>query len=223
MARDGKRKRKVVPDDEWDPTGYYRRKAEKEGEQLDGCLWITAVWLGVSAITGIVQCSRAEAHEVGDVEPRLCEEGSPDERCTIYDQSTVWTMTGQERTLKWSEHPADKQAMDLEYEVEAFRFPPKANQLPIKSYRLPEGTNVAKWKPMLAGHYWMRARACRTDTENATDIENHPDAEKRPDGTWIICSAWSKSMDPANTDPEKYPRGFIVFVELAPATGGGIE
>ena len=28
------------PDDVWDPTGYYRRKAAREDEQLRGCLWV---------------------------------------------------------------------------------------------------------------------------------------------------------------------------------------
>jgi hypothetical protein len=38
------------PDDAWDPTGYYRRKAARQDEELKGCLWVVllAVLMGLA-------------------------------------------------------------------------------------------------------------------------------------------------------------------------------
>lgn len=37
------------PDDVWDPTGYYRRRAARQDEELKGCLWVVllAVLMGL--------------------------------------------------------------------------------------------------------------------------------------------------------------------------------
>lgn len=38
------------PDDTWDPTGYYRRRAARQDEELKGCLWVVllAVFMGLA-------------------------------------------------------------------------------------------------------------------------------------------------------------------------------
>ncbi len=31
------------PGDVWDPTGYYRRRAARQDEELKGCLWVVLI------------------------------------------------------------------------------------------------------------------------------------------------------------------------------------
>jgi len=197
------------------PEDFERKtRHEEEATDLIGRAWAVALVLIVIAF--IVSFFRsAEAQE-----PVPFAEPCPSGTCTVYNQALVWTMTGDERTLAWAPDANDVSTMALFYQLQLLEFPPKDPQVPVFTSELPEGTNLQAWTPNRAGVFFLKLRACRTDiAQDGTE----PDAEQRTDGSWILCSLWAESIDPTYTDPGEYPRGFIIFAQLAPATGGGIE
>lgn len=161
----------------------------------------------------------------------------PADECQIYNQATVWVQTGTERTISFCERQDEVDSMALFYGLEGYGFPPKAVQVPFMTAEIPEGTNFEIWTPARAGAVYFRVRACRTDIEQ--DGEPIPDTGNPGEfhvpelraGTseeWVLCSTWNQSLDAQVSNgtcssSSQFPRGFFVQVELAPATGGGIE
>lgn len=142
--------------------------------------------------------------------------------CRVFHQTVIWALTGNERSLAWIQDQGNVDGMDLFYRIEGHDFPPESPSVPFMTGETPEGTNVHLWTPVRAGFYFYQVRACRTDILQDGSVQ---DAELRPGTTdeWILCSVWAASYDPTYTDPVKYPRGFTMIVQLAPATGGTIE
>ncbi len=204
-----------TPDD-YVPSTYHKRKIRHEIEMtaLIVKAWIIAfVVITIALVMSFFRTAEAQ-------EPVPFAEPCPSGTCTVYNQALVWTLTGDERTLGWAPDANDVATMALFYELELLEFPPKDPQVPIFTAELPEGTNLHAWTPNRAGVFFVKLRACRTDIEqDGTEDQS----EQRADGSWILCSIWSVSIDPTFTDPGAYPRGFIIFAQLAPATGGGIE
>jgi hypothetical protein len=129
--------------------------------------------------------------------PVPLEEPCPAGNCVVYNQAHIYAFTGDERTIRWSLVQSDVDSMALFTELQVFEFPP----------------------PTRAGTYFVEARACRTDPPDPAD----PDAEPHPDHGVILCSIIASSTDPTYTDPDVYPRGFVMLIKIPPATGGGIE
>lgn len=147
-------------------------------------------------------------------------------KCKVFNQAMVWVEAGDERKLGWIESPGDVTAMELFYAVEGLRFPPRVPAVPFMTGEYPEGTNLHIWTPNRAGLIYFKVRACRTDIfQDPNDPLFNIDSEVRSGTTdeWILCSAWALSFDPNYTDPNKYPRGFVMLVRLPAATGGVIE
>jgi hypothetical protein len=109
--------------------------------------------------------------------------------------------------------------MALFTELQVFEFPPKGGAFPVMKAELAEALREFGWTPTRAGTYFVEARACRTDPPDPAD----PDAEPHPDHGVILCSIIASSTDPTYTDPDVYPRGFVMLIKIPPATGGGIE
>lgn len=190
-----------------DPRDYYerRRRRQKELEPLlDKILFVLFILVALAALNAILEDAWGQ-----------------DQNVQVFDYLTVWTQTGTERRISWCEDPEDVEGMDLFYKIEVLEFPPKEGQLPVWTWRAPEGVDSIPWSPERAGSYWVRIAACRTDLDQADPPEG---AIETPDG-WILCSAWNPSTNAqeGGTCINNTPRGFIVRVDLAQATGGGIE
>lgn len=142
--------------------------------------------------------------------------------CRKFNQSMIWTMTGEERTISWSEHADDVAFMDLYYRFEGLEFPPEEGGVPFMTAEYPEGDHFQVWTPVRARAAYFRVKSCRTDIDQDGTVQN---SQLRPGTTdeWILCSRWGESLNPEDTDADVFPRGFIIIVELAPATGGTIE
>ncbi len=204
-----------APED-FDRSTYYKRKT-RHADEMTGLIvkaWVVAfVVIAIALVMSFFRSAEAQT-------PVPFEEPCPTGTCTVYNQALVWTMTGDERTLRWAPDSNDVATMALFYELELLEFPPKDPQVPVFTSELPEGTNLQAWTPNRAGVFFVKVRACRTDiAQDGTEAQS----EQRADGSWILCSVWAVSIDSAYTDPVVYPRGFIILAELAPATGGVIE
>ena len=151
--------------------------------------------------------------------PVPLEEPCPTGDCTVYNQAFLFALTGDERTIRWSLVQTDVDSMDLFTELQVFEFPPKGGAFAVMKAELAEALREFGWTPTRAGTYFIEARACRTDVADPAD----PDAEPHPTHGVVICSIIASSTDPTYTDPDVYPRGFVMLIKIAPATGGGIE
>lgn len=201
------------------PDGAPEDFERKTRHEVEATALIVRAWVVVFVvivIAFIVSFFRsAEAQE-----PVPFAEPCPSGTCTVYNQALVWTLTGDLRRLAWAPHLDDVATMELFYQIALFEFPPKDPQVPVFTAELPESITAQDWTPTRAGVFFVKLRACRTDVIQDGTAQN---TEQRADGSWIVCSVWAESIDPTYTDPGEYPRGFIIFAQLAPATGGGIE
>ena len=206
------------PDDPGIPDGdHFERQAREQNENQRLRYWalILAIALFVMMVTAIF-LQRAEAQDP----PVPLEQPCPTPaECTVYNQAFIFALTGDERTIRWSLVQTDVDSMDLFTELQVFEFPPKGGAFPVMKAELVEALREFGWTPTRAGTYFIEARACRTDVADPAD----PDAEPHPTHGVVICSIIASSTDPTYTDPGVYPRGFVMLIKLAPATGGGIE
>ncbi len=193
---------------------YYDRKARHREEMLKPLSWVFAIGLVLVALA-LFFSTRSDAQEI----PVPLQEPCPSSDCTVYNQAFLYALTGDERTIKWALVQSDVDTMDLFTEITVFEFPPKAVAFPVMKAELVEATREIGWTPTRAGTYFVSARACRTDG----DLSTEPEAEPHPTHGTILCSILISSLDPAHVDPTVYPRGFVMLIALAPATGGGIE
>lgn len=209
-----------------DPTGYYDRKMKKREEVLPFLAWIYIAVLVI--IAGLIFWNVAFAQEP----PVPLEEPCPSGDCTVYNQALVFAFTDDERTITWTIDQVDLSAMDLFTEITVFEFPPKAVAFPVMRAELPEIERTVGWTPNRAGTYFVKGRVCRTDiAQDGEPIEDEttpgvfydPELRRGTLDQWILCSILIESLDPAHTNPAVYPRGFIMLIKLAPATGGVIE
>jgi hypothetical protein len=201
-------------DQEQAARDYYDRKARHRDEMLRPLSWVFAIGLILAALM-LFFSTRSDAQEI----PVPLEAPCPSGECTIYNQAFVFALTGDERMIRWSLDPNDVANMALFTEITVFEFPPKAAAFPVMKAELPEVDRSIGWTPNRAGTYFVEARACRTDG----DLASEPEAEQHPSRGLILCSIIASSTDPAATAPDVYPRGFVLLIKLAPATGGGIE
>ncbi len=211
MRRDG------APDDydhEERAEDYYERKMRHREEMLPALTWVFIAGLLCVALA-LFFSLRAEAQEIPVPLSTPCSGGD----CTVYNQAFVFALTGEERILRWSLDENDVATMALFTEIIVFEFPPKTAAFPVMKAELAEVERSIGWTPDRAGTYFVSARACRTDG----NIAGEPEAEPHPDHGLVLCSVIASSLDPAHTAPEVYPRGFVLLIKLAPATGGGIE
>ncbi len=201
------------PDDPGIPpvTAAQEREARKNGNRL--IVWILAIALIL--VLGLLAIKPAAAQDP----PVPLEEPCPAGNCVVYNQAFLFAFTGDERTIRWSLVQSDVDSMALFTELQVFEFPPKGVAFPVMKAELPEVDRSFGWTPNRAGTYFIEARACRTDG----DLANEPEAEQHPSRGLILCSIIASSPDPTYTDPLVYPRGFVMLIKLAPATGGGIE
>lgn len=209
--------------DDWDPTGYYRRKLEREAETwpaLSIVLWALAT-MSLGMLVAALLCADVAQAQEEPIVSRPCNADNPAPDCQVWDVATVWTQTGTERSVGWCEHPDDVANMALFYQVELLEFPPKDDQLAVWAWEAEEGTTRQSWIPDRAGGFWLNIRACRTDIDPETaGVIEHP--TRGP----VLCGAWNRGLDPqtgADCGDPAFPRGFVVRVDLAPASGGGIE
>jgi hypothetical protein len=125
--------------------------------------------------------------------------------CVLYQQTLVDLQAGKPAQLGWGTYSDELSAHVIQWEVQVLRFPPTAEAVPVFAGVLNETTT-----PKLvfafskAGVYYARVRTCYTEV------------------TPRDCSAWAVTYDPTQTDPTKFPRGFIFNIKLAPATGVGV-
>ena len=204
------------PDDPGVPDGdHFERQAREKNQRGRSKFqaWILAVALFVMMIVLAWQTAAAQDPPVPLEEP--CPSGD----CTVYNQAFLFALTGDERTIRWSLAQNDVDTMDLFTELQVFEFPPKGSAFPVMRAELPEVERAFGWTPTRAGTYFIEARACRTDG----DLTTEPDAEGHPVHGLVLCSIIASSTDPTYTDPAVYPRGFVMLIKIAPATGGGIE
>lgn len=181
--------------------------------------------------TAVMFWTRAEAQEAVPLEEPCNQTQPAGTPCRKFNQATLWVFAGDVRKIGWSEWPDDVATMVLDYELEVLEFPPKDLQVATNRFiDLQEGTTSLDWTPIRAGAYWARIRACRSDiAQDGEPIEDPPGSgnfdipEQRPNGAWVLCSIWATSIDSTHTSSTEYPRGFIFFATVPPATGGGIE
>lgn len=193
---------------------YYDRKARHREEMLKPLSWVFVIGFILVALM-LLFGPRADAQGI----PVPLEAPCPSGECTVYNQAFVFAFTGDERMIRWSLNQNDVDTMALFTELQVFEFPPKAAAFPVMRAELVEADREFGWTPTRAGTYFIEARACRTDG----DLASEPEAEPHPIHGVILCSIIAASTDPAATAPEVYPRGFVLLIKLAPATGGGIE
>ena len=193
---------------------YYDRKMRHREEMLRPLAWVYAIGF-ILVLLALAFSARSEAQEIPVPLSTPCSSGE----CTVYNQAFIFALTGQERTLRWELDANDVATMALFTEITVFEFPPKAAAFPVMKAELPEVDRSIGWTPNRAGTYFVEARACRTDG----DLASEPEAEQHPSRGLILCSIIAASTDPAATAPDVYPRGFVLLIKLAPATGGGIE
>lgn len=228
------------PIDDLDP--YYRNKARREHEALSGCLIIGLCLVAVLFILAIVKFKDANAFASWDPSASValeenCPQNDPPDLtlgpCRKFNNALVYLVSGQDRRLRWTvpEQDIDGKPLTgrtLAYDLQILEFPPENPQEPVERDELAEDVTTRVWKPKRAGLYYMRIRSC--DIGIAQDGQPIPQAGrdpidpiKLPSGKWGLCSRWANSFDPQDTDPGQWPRGFIIYVQLAPATGGVIE
>ncbi len=206
------------PDDPGPPEDYSEeanRTFHGKHDRDRWNFWSLVLAVALVAVMGLLAFSYA----FGQDPPVPLEEPCPSGDCTIYNQAFLFAFTNDERMIRWSLVQSDVDTMDLFTEIAVFEFPPKGTAFPVMKAELPEIERAIGWTPTRAGTYFVKARACRTDVADPND----PDAEPHPSHGVIICSIMIESLDPAHTDPNVYPRGFVMLIKLAPATGGGIE
>ena len=204
------------PDDPGVPDGdHFERQAREKNQRGRSKFqaWILAVALFVMMIVLAWQTAAAQDPPVPLEEP--CPSGD----CTVYNQAFLFALTGDERTIRWSLAQNDVDTMDLFTELQVFEFPPKGSAFPVMRAELVEVERSFGWTPTRAGTYFIEARACRTDGDLATE----PDAEGHPIHGLVLCSIIASSTDPTYTNPDVYPRGFVMLIKIPAATGGGIE
>ncbi len=203
------------PDDPGIPpiTPELERQARRNGNRLIFNILLVAALIAVTIFAAWASPARAQDPPVPLEEP--CPAGD----CTVYNQAFLFALTGDERTIRWSLVQTDVDTMDLFTELQVFEFPPKGGAFPVMKAELVEALREFGWTPTRAGTYFIEARACRTDG----DLASEPDAEAHPTHGLVLCSIIASSTDPTYTDPDVYPRGFVMLIKIAPATGGGIE
>ena len=198
------------PDDPGLPkiTPELERQARKNSNRLIFNVLLVAALVLVTIVAAFAQ------------EPPVpLEEPCPSGNCVVYNQAHIYAFTGDERMIRWSLAQNDVDTMDLFTELQVFEFPPKGSAFPVMRAELPEVERAFGWTPTRAGTYFIEARACRTDG----DWTNEPDAEPHPSHGLVLCSIIASSTDPTHTDPDVYPRGFVMLIKIPAATGGGIE
>lgn len=131
--------------------------------------------------------------------------------CVIREQSVVTKYVGTPFTISWANcisAPTDPVQCDWHddtwfdvewYEAKLVDLP---GQLPIATFRVVSPVRQSTWTPRKVGLYYARVRACN------------------PPGD---CSRWVMTWWSPDTDPFKWPRGFLVMAVLPPATGGGVQ
>ncbi len=203
------------PDDPGLPkiTPELERQARKNSNRLIFNVLLVAALVVVTIVAALF--SIADAQEP----PVPLEEPCPSGNCVVYNQAHIYAFTGDERMIRWSLAQNDVDTMDLFTELQVFEFPPKGSAFPVMRAELPEVERAFGWTPTRAGTYFIEARACRTDG----DWTNEPDAEPHAIHGLVLCSIIASSTDPTHTDPDVYPRGFVMLIKIPAATGGGIE
>ena len=204
------------PDDPGVPDGdHFERQAREKNQRGRSKFqaWILAVALFVMMIVLAWQTAAAQDP------PVPLEEPCPSGNCVVYNQAHIYAFTGDERMIRWSLAQNDVDTMDLFTELQVFEFPPKGSAFPVMRAELVEVERSFGWTPTRAGTYFIEARACRTDGDLATE----PDAEGHPIHGLVLCSIIASSTDPTYTNPDVYPRGFVMLIKIPAATGGGIE
>lgn len=205
------------PDDPGTPEGHhFERQARKKNKRERASFWIVVSLLSFALMMIVFTWQTAAAQDPPVPLEQPCPSASD---CTIYNQAFIFALTGDERTIRWSLVQNDVDTMELFTELQVFEFPPKGAAFPVMRAELPEVERAFGWTPTRAGTYFIEARACRTDG----DLGTEPDAEGHPIHGLVLCSIIASSTDPTYTDPDVYPRGFVMLIKLAPATGGGIE
>ncbi len=204
------------PDDPGIPNGHhFERKARAKNKRDRFVYWSLVLSAALIVMTLVLVWNTAAAQDP----PVPLEEPCPSSNCTVYNQAHLYALTGDERTIRWSLVQSDVDTMALFTEIIVFEFPPKLAAFPVMKAELPEIERSVGWTPNRAGVYFVEARACRTDG----DLTTEPDNEQHPSRGLILCSIIASSTDPTYTDPDVYPRGFVMLIKLAPATGGVIE
>ncbi len=204
------------PDDPGSPGGdHFERQAREKNKRDRWRYWGLVLAVALIVMT-FVFLRTADAQDPPVPLEQPCPSAA---ECTIYNQAFIFALTGDERTIRWSLVQNDVDTMDLFTELQVFEFPPKGGAFPVMKAELVEALREFGWTPTRAGTYFIEARACRTDGDLATE----PDAEGHPVHGLVLCSIIASSTDPAYTDPGVYPRGFVMLIKLAPATGGLIE
>lgn len=197
-----------------DPTGYYARRAEKQREMIPLLEKVLYLLVAIVALASLAALLSPEA-EAQIEEPQ---------GLVTYEQSSLWALTGEERLFSWCEIQDDVVNMALFYQLQILEFPPRDPQVPVLELEREEGDPSAFWTPTRAGAYFFQVRSCRTDIDPAdppSGVEDHP--TRGP----ILCSPWRRLVDSQSQNPDgcgaDYPRGAFLNIQLAPATGGGIE
>ena len=143
----------------------------------------------------------------------MCDSGTTleDGGCLFWNFGTIYTYTGSPITLQWVPSTDDEFRIDrLFYFAEIRTWPQDtlavALQTEIQQQEL-------FWTANVGGHYLARVRAC--------DINMVPDNDPVNTIPDEHCSDWAVSLNDVNT-PDTIP-GWVIYAEVAPATGGGIE
>lgn len=137
--------------------------------------------------------------------PVPLQQSCPQSNCVLYQQTLVEVQSGVPVILGWGAYTNELSAHVVQWEVQVLRFPPVQDAVPVIATTVNETT-----APKLvfafskAGVFYARVRTCFTEV------------------TPRDCSAWAVTYDPTQTDPVKFPRGFIFDIKLAPATGVGV-
>jgi hypothetical protein len=131
--------------------------------------------------------------------------------CNFWDVATVYAYTGDTREFEWTPCDEDLYRRDrMFYFVEVRTWP--LDSIVIALQTAP-GEETTFWTPNALGHYHLRVRACDPQLIPSGDPNDLIPSEH--------CSDWSDSMNDVNTPPNV--PGWVVYVDLKPGTGGGIE
>ena len=118
--------------------------------------------------------------------------------CTIYNQAFAHVLTGDRFTISIG----DSNLGDpVTYVWELHQFPQTATSVKLQGFSIANGGPPLSWNLSIprSGLYFLRIKACVT-----SDM--------------AVCSRWAYTYDPVDTDPVRFPRGFVVEVKVKPPT-----
>lgn len=131
--------------------------------------------------------------------------------CEYWEYATLYTYTGDQRTLAWVPHPSDDyRASRMLYFVEIRSLPA---DILVTALQTAVAETQVTWTPARAGHYLFRAMACDPDLIPSGEIVDMIPSEH--------CSEWALTTNDFDT-PAGLP-GFVIYAAIPPPTGGGIE